>query len=201
MPDVNKIARRPGEYLAETGIPQLTGGLGFSVLGGGTLLAIWSGNLIVVNWSVVLVCALVFWFVHRIKQRLVFPRGGYVVVERPRGNRILMAVFIGLSLALLVLALAGYSFHQFDSRMLWPGYAIVFAIILAWGGWKKNSSLTILFGAYFLVLAPLLWWEPMNNYGRGGTLQLAAGLPVAIFGALRLRKYLKSTPVAEPSDE
>ena len=57
------------------------------------------------------------------------------------------------------------------------------------------------FGVYLLLLAPLLWWLPADNYKRGGVFQLAVGVPVALFGAMRLLKYLKTTPPAEPTDD
>jgi hypothetical protein len=205
MSDVDKIARRPNEYLFETGVPQFTSGLVFSLLGASTLIRSHIHLNFALDMTITLgafaLCGFAFWFARRVKQRAVFPRGGYVVVQRPRANRIALGIFLILSLLMLVRALMFYPPPRMDSRLIWPGFAIAFALFCVGEGWQQKSSFMILFGIYFSLLAPLLWWLPADNYERSGAMQAAAGIPLAIFGALRLRKYLKLNTPAEPIDE
>lgn len=201
MPDLDRIARRPNEYLAETGVPQLTSGLVFALLGSSVLLQSRIHQnfalQMTVSWGSIALCGTVFWFARRVKQRAVFPRGGYVAVERPRSSRILLGIFFALSFVIFVLGILRIHLPDLNSRLLWPGFAIMFALICVISGWKAKSSPTILYGIYFLLLASFLWWLPVNNYMRSGVMELAAGAPFGIFGAMRLRRYLKTTPAAE----
>ena len=200
MPDLDKIARRPGEYLAGTGVPQLTSGLVFALLGSSVLLQRLApqqfGGQMTIAWSGLALCGLVFWLSRRVKQRAVFPRGGYVTTNQFTRSRIAGWVFAAI---LLVLGILGYTLpvQLLDSRLMWPGFAIAGASICLASGWQQKSPLMMWFSVYFLLLAPFLWWLPADNYARGAAMQLAVGAPVAAVGAIRLRKYLKASAPAE----
>jgi hypothetical protein len=89
----------------------------------------------------------------------------------------------------------------YGTRLIAPGFGILFAILLLATGWRQKSALMMWFGIYFIALARLLCWMPGTNYELMSTLQVGAGLPLAVFGALRLRSFLKENPMPmEPAN-
>src|SRR5258708_9663963 len=87
VPDIDKIASRPREYLAETGVPQLVGGLIFFFLGSAVLIQqrLPKGFMAqeMPQWIATCCCLAVLLGARALKRRIVFPRGGYVEL-RPR---------------------------------------------------------------------------------------------------------------------
>jgi hypothetical protein len=205
MRDFDAIAERPAGHLAETGLPQLTSGLGFFILGSSVLIqrALPRTFLYMVGaqWIGIACAAAVMVALASLKRRMVFPRGGYVV---PVGRmRRLVLLCITLLSAIAIWAYVGTTpGHRLDflkSRLVWPGFAITFSVICLWAGLKQKSSLTIYFALYLACVAPLLWWLPISTYEQSACLQVAAGAPVAITGAIRLRRFLIANPMpAEP---
>jgi hypothetical protein len=104
-------------------------------------------------------------------------------------------VFVAIAVSVPVLTSLGYRPHL-ESRLLWPGFALTFAVISLVSGRKQKSALLLWFGVYCACLAPLLWWIPGNSYYRGAWLAVGMGAPLACAGAIRLRSFLKATPVA-----
>jgi hypothetical protein len=208
MADIDKMASRPAQYLAQTGLPQLMGGLTFIVLGASALIQQTLGKglvaLLVVPWIGVCCAGPVVWAVSRsLRRRIVFPRGGYVVPRIQPGVRAIKwgGIVAGVGLGIFVSALPG-SLHWFDSRFIPPGFAISFAILLLGRGWRQRSGPTLWCSLYFVGLAALLWWMPGNSYARMSALQLASGILMAGAGAVTLRRYLRETPkLVEPQDE
>jgi hypothetical protein len=195
--DINRIASRPRRYLAETGVPQLVGGLGFLILGTSVLIqpafpttGSWIGGCCA---GAVLLGARV------LKQRIVFPRGGYVELRtRPALLFILLSCFAA-AVALPIFAIMWPESLRWvtgimESRLIDPGFAIGFAIICLASGWREKSTLMMWFGFYLLCLAPLLWWVPVNNYERGAWLKVGVGAPLTLAGIVRLRSFLKANP-------
>jgi hypothetical protein len=142
-----------------------------------------------------------------IKRRVVFPRGGYVVpVGRTR-----RWLYLGISAITVAIAVAIWAFapstsgHRLDfleSRLVWPGFAITFSAICLSGGLQQKSASKIYFGVYLACLAPLLWWLPVSTYEQSACLEVAAGAPLAIGGAVRLRRFLRANPTPpEPRNE
>jgi hypothetical protein len=206
MADLDQIAARPAQYLSETGTPQLLGGLVFLILGSSALiqtLMVTPGYLtLVVQYAGLCLVGIVAWRLSALKQRMVFPRGGYV---KPRGrNRIyssaILVVFAGL--AYFVFADAGFQAAA-ESPLVWPVFLIACAIISLDSGRRQKSRVFLWFGAYMACLAPLVWLLPVsNNYARGGALMVALGAPVAVLGALRLRRFVRLNPIPpEPRNE
>jgi len=195
MADIRKIAGRPAEYLNETGMPMLSGGLIFFFLGGAVLLrsVLPSTHLARegTQFLGIACCAMVLWLSKRFNERLVFPRGGYVELPTPR-RRYWSA--IAASIAIVVVGLI-WRLRSLEIRFIWPGFALVFAAIALAEGIQRKNRPAIWFGVYLLCLAPVLWWIPGGNYERGSWLEVAVGLPVAAFGAIRLRNFLKANPV------
>jgi hypothetical protein len=124
-------------------------------------------------------------------QKLVFPRGGYV--ELPASRRRYWSA-VAASLAILAVGLI-WRLRSFEMRFIWPAFAAVFAAVALASGLQEKIRPMVWFGVYLLCLAPLLWWIPGGNYERGSWLEVGVGLPVAVFGAIRLRSFLRANPI------
>jgi hypothetical protein len=200
MANLDQIAGRPAQYLSETGTPQLLGGLVFLIVGSSALiqtLMITPGNLsLVVQYAGLCLVGIVAWRLSALKQKMVFPRGGYV---EPRGRK---WTWLGAALV----AITGLAYSVFGDRwpgfrealkspLLWPAFLIVFAILSLDSAWRQKSALRLWFGVYMACLAPLVWLLRVNNYGRSGALMVAIGAPIAVAGALRLRRFVRLNPM------
>jgi hypothetical protein len=201
------MASRPSDYLAQTGLPLLTAGLVFIILGGGAfiqqLLPKASVERLVLQWVGVCCSGAVFWRANVLRRRIVFPRGGYVVPRVQPSSRAILwgGLVVAVGVGIFAVALPG-RLHLIDSRYVAPGFAICFAICCVVAGRRQNSAPIMWCGLYFVGLAPLLWWMPGNSYERMSALQLAGGILSAGAGALTLRRYIKSNPLlTEPKDE
>jgi hypothetical protein len=209
MPDIDKISSRPSEYLAQTGVPQLMSGVVFSLLGSVVLIRHWLPKEFLAQetpqWIAIAGAATVLLGAKTLRQRFVFPRGGYVEpLPRPEFRFTLIAFFVvAAALTILASAWPGY-LRSIQSRLIAPGFAVVGASICLLSGWKQKSAPLVWLGVYFLCLAPLLWWIPipMNSYERMSCLEVGVGIPLAVAGAVRLRRFLKTNPKpAESTNE
>jgi hypothetical protein len=206
MPDIDKIANRPRVYLSETGMPQLMSGLIFVVLGATVLIqqVLVKGPVaqLITQWIGVFCAGAVLWGARALRRRIVFPRCGYAEPRVAPASRFFfwgsMAAIVALGI--FAIAMPGQLQHM-EPRLIAPGFGILFAILLLATGRRQKSALMMWFGIYFIALARLLWWMPGTNYELMSALQVGAGLPLAVFGALRLRSFLKANPMPmEPAN-
>jgi hypothetical protein len=208
MADFDAIARRPVAYLAETGAPQLGSGLIFFFLGSSVLIQRSLPRtplyLMVEPWIGTCCAIAVMLTIAAIKRRVVFPRGGYVVPIGRTRRWLYLGVTVLVAVAIWAFARStpGHRLDFLESRLVWPGFAITFSVICLSGGLQQKSASTIYFGVYLACLAPLLWWLPVSIYEQSACLQVATGAPLAIGGAVRLRRFLRANPTSpEPRNE
>jgi hypothetical protein len=200
MPDIDKIASRPRVYLSETGVPQLMGGVIFVVLGTTVLIqqVLLKGPVaqLITQWMGIFCAGAVLWGARALRRRIVFPRSGYAEPRVTPGSRFSFwgPMVVTVAFGIFAIAMPGH-FPHMESRLIAPGFGILFAILLVADGWRLKSALRMWFGVYFIALARLLWWMPGTSYELMAALQVGAGIPMAVFGALRLRSYLKANPM------
>lgn len=199
MADIKKLASRPQEYLAETGVPQIVGGLIWFFLGSSVLVqrvlpkALTDRQLPV--WIAIGCAAAAMLAARALKQRIVFPRGGYVQPRSRPAARSTLVAGIALVVAFGIIAIIWPDrVPRMESRLMAPGFALAFAIICLVSGWRQSSSAMMLFGVYLACLAPILGWMPLNNYERMSCLEVGAGVPLAVAGAVRLRSFVRANP-------
>jgi len=196
MTDIDKLAARPAAYLSETGVPQLTGGLLFFLLGSANLLqAVLPHNFFAQEapkWVAIAFCIGAVWISRRLNQKYVFPRGGYVEMPVSRSR---YWVALGATAAMTIVTVI-WRMPRLDSRLIWPAFAIFFAGNCLWLGYRQTTPATTWFGVYFLALAAFLWWLPVDNYRRGACLAAAVGAPVCVYGAFRLRSFVRGNAPA-----
>jgi hypothetical protein len=199
--DIDKVIRRPSEYLAETGVPQLLGGAVFFFFGSSVLIqhVLPKGFMDeeILGWISICCAGAALLGARTLKRRIVFPRGGYV---EPRSHPAVrftsVAVFAaGTALAIFAIAWPGRlpRLPLMHSRFTEPGFAIAFAIMCLAAGWQQKSTSRMVFGFYLVGLAPLLWL-PERGIERQAWLEVGVGAPLVVAGAIRLRSFLKANP-------
>jgi hypothetical protein len=144
------------------------------------------------GWLAICCAAAALWGEKRLKERLVFTRGGHVELRR-RWWPFVLSGLVLQGIVIVFLVLPGHR-PRLDGQLVWPGFAIVFAVIALASGWQLKSPLRAYFGAYLLCLAPLMWWLPVTSIERSAVLEVGAGAPLAVGGALILRRFLKANP-------
>jgi hypothetical protein len=202
MPDVNKLSKRPAEYLWETGVAPLSAGLAFFLLGASDLLQriLPQTDLAQqgIKWLAICFVVAVFWVTRSIKDRVVSPRGGYVEPAQPKWLLwlLLPALFVPLILVHTLTPVGSAPGHDFldNDKLIVPGFAVLFGVMSLYEGWKRKMSLLLAYGIYLICLALLIWWLPLSATERYGLLQSGAGGPLAVFGAMRLRTFIKANP-------
>jgi hypothetical protein len=196
--DLDKITDRPREYLAETGVPLLVGGVFFCFFGSSDLIqqVLPKGFIAqeIPGWIAICCAGAALLGARALKRRMVFPRGGYV---EPRLNptvRFISAATVVALVALAIFAMAwpGRLPHM-ESRLVEPGLAIFGGILCLASGWKTKSKSAMWFGVYLVGLAPLLRM-PERGIERMAWLEVGGGAPLAVAGAIRLRRFLKANP-------
>ncbi len=205
MADIEKMARRPNDYLSGTGLPQLSAGLVFIILGGSVLVQqlLPRAAQLVLQWIGVCCCGAVFLWAKALRRRIVFPRGGYVVPRVSSSSRAILWGFFAAAIGLMIFAIAYPGrLHPVESRFLPSGFAICIAVLLIVEGLRQRRTGRTWFGVYFAGIAALLWWMPGNAYARMSALQLAAGILMVGAGGVALARFLKANPIpTEPKDE
>jgi len=203
MPDIDRLSKRPGEYLWETGVAPLTAGLCFFLLGASDLLKRFLPQTGLaqngMKWLAICAVAAVFWGMRSIKGRVVLPRGGYVEPWVPWWLPLLLLPIFLAPLVLDYVLTANGRPHDFSAyldndRLIVPGFAVWFAAGSLYEARKRKSSPLLAYGLYLMCLAPLTGWLPLSPTERFGLLQSGAGGPLAVFGAMRLRAFAKANP-------
>jgi hypothetical protein len=198
MADIDKLATRPAAYLSETGVPYLIGGFLIFLFGGCELVtSVLPKNFLAQEgpkWLAVLFCITNIWIARAIYKRYVYPRGGYVELRQRRMGGIPIAGAIGAAVALFG-TLFWWGRLDVEYRPTCPAFAVIFAAIAFTAGFREKSAPAAWFGVYLLVLAPVLWWIPGGLYDRFLWLAVAVGLPMAVFGAIRLWRFVKTHPL------
>jgi hypothetical protein len=194
---VTEAIDRPRNYLSETGVPWLVSGLAFSLLGGSSFIqqVLPLEYKLIPAWVAIGCAILVFIAGWALKRRLVFPRGGYVQPVDPEfGMRewIQMALTLaGIGALFLILKLTTTaSWFELSGT----AFAVCFAAIIAGAGWKMKRPKMYWLAIYLLCLGALLLWLRLPYTSRAA-LQFGVGTPMAIIGAIRLRKFLKENPL------
>ena len=199
MPDVDRLSKRPVEYLWETGVAPLSAGSCLFLLGASDLLRriLPQTDLAQqgIKWLAICVVVAVLWGTHSIKDRVVSPRGGYVEPAHPKWllSLLLPALVVPLVLVYAFTPVGSPPDPNFiDNRLIVPGFAVLFAVMSLYYG--RMRKMPLLYGIYLMCLALLIWWLPLSTIERFGLLQTGACGPLAVFGAMRLRAFLKANP-------
>jgi hypothetical protein len=187
----------------ENGFDELSIGLIFCVAGGALLIGNWvstakllgqnSPFILPILMLLILPLALT---IKKVRARVVFPRTGYVLFRPTVSRKWIFLSFLALAAAQMIAEMLWRSTMR-DLRSAWgPACGFLFAACLAWGAirykmphylWPAGLSL-LLGGATFAAGAKVegaIW------------VMLGTGLAMASEGALRLKRFLRTHPIAE----
>jgi len=188
--DVDDVVSRVQRNWMKDGLAEIMLGLLFVLMGGGSLAKLplprWlSVDLLTSALTVAGALGLV-WGFKKAKQRIAFPRCGYVALPQP-----MFAMFAAFGVIFTLLM------TQFN-RMTVPVSALVFALILTAPGLRVKGLRMIWEGVLTLLFGAFLFWFTDLDGSRGlMALMGMIGAAMVIIGAVRLRNFLKSNPLAQ----
>jgi hypothetical protein len=195
MAGIDEVRWRPWNYLYDSGVPWLMAGVVSLINGGSGLIS----HRLPLNYqtipSLVGICCmlLVFLGARQVNLRIVAPRGGYVEPDDrfdPRNWIWIPMVLIGEAAIILLLRFV----TRFDwGQVLWPGFAICLASIIAGLGRQIKRPGMYWFALYLLALGAVLLWARVGP--EMTWLSIGVGAPLTVLGTVRLRKFLKENPL------
>jgi hypothetical protein len=144
------------------------------------------------------------WGTKKLKERVAFPRGGYVALDdqpmRIRGRvswrTLILALGLGICVAGGAIAVFSPDLFTFSATGLAVGCAILFAGIYTVGGLNYRMPHLLWLGAFCAVLAA---WA----YARNDSIAFVLfwqGVALAVAGGIRLGRFIKSHPKSSEND-
>jgi hypothetical protein len=165
----------------------------------GTWLAVLADSLLV--FAVVGGAFLISWLVRKWKERVTFPRTGYIGYPRIYGLKRGWRSLIGLVAGGVLTAAAVFLLVNEDVRVsimpLLTG--IVFGIVMIFVGWRTSLPRFYIQAVLSMLAGIGLAFSTLGNYVGLAAYYLVIGLILLISGAFILRKYLRQNPV--PAEE
>ncbi len=197
--NLDELERRPSEYVRDSGAPFLGVGSFWAIQG--VLQLIWPviartnrNAALTVEAAGMAFAMLVVVGVLIVQQRVVMRRAGYAA-PRPSSPPLTLLFFIlfgGVALVLLLFLFARKSADIFEFAA--PGFAAFLALSIAILAWQRKSRVGYCFAAYLIIACAVLWWSRPGAFTALSWLEIGTGFPVAIYGAMRLRQFLKANP-------
>jgi hypothetical protein len=191
---LDELTQRPWNYVTDSGVPWLMAGLVCLINGGAGLIT----HRLPLNYQTIpslvgiLCMLLVFLAARQVNLRVIAPRGGYVEPDDrfdPRNWIWIPSALVGEAAILLLLRfLTKLGWEQ----VIWPGFAICLAFIIAGVGRQIKRPRMYWFALYLLALGAVLLWARVGP--EMTWLAIGVGVPLTVLGAIRLRKFLKENP-------
>ena len=197
--DLKRLARRPMEYWNVDGLPELMMGALWITWGSAWLVGqgLPRGRAWNVYWSLVpflLVASGLAstWATKKLKERITFPRAGYVQWRAPSRRRALLAALVGM-LATVTLVLVQRRAGDLET-IAGPAAGCVLGTGLVLAAWTQRMTHLLGLAAAALVLGFALGaWR--QGWDAVCWLLVALGAATMIVGALRLRMFVRRNPV------
>lgn len=199
-PDLDELARRPARYWNIDGLPELVMGLLWMVWGGAWLIGRavphdwrWTAYWLIVPPALALSGVAAAWATRRLKERITFPRAGYVAWRQPDGRtRILVGagiVVVASALALLVLTSRAQPAAGNAPAVMTVILSLSFVAI----GLRQRAPHFLALAGVAVAMALAIGtiasgWASMN------WLFVALGAACALVGAVRLALFLRAHP-------
>lgn len=140
--------------------------------------------------------ALINWLTRKWKERLTFPRTGYVAYRREAGIRrslrIALSLVVGGLLGAAVSVLVMQPFQNFDILPLVSGLLLGF--VLAFLAWRTSLARLYLLAAFSTGTGLGLAFARLGNYTALAVYYLALGLGLLVSGLVTLVLYLRQNP-------
>lgn len=205
MMDLKEIEQRQAKYWGMDGLPHLVTGIGWLLWGSMYLIGIWllERRSYRVYWAIVTGVVLLWGIavqltLGKLKQRVTYPRAGFAGM--PIGERGILRHIVGpLLLGVMTLSLAGLRVDLSSFGPFLAGGLIALAIAEPAMRPASKLHLEILYWGFLLELA--LWLSMLLQFrDKAGNnaavywMLVCMGLTGILFGALRLRRFLRENP-------
>ncbi len=202
--NIAEVQKQTFRYYYEDGVVEMAVGILFAVIG----LNIWlissaprGTTLATAAW--ILLPLLTFGgifgvqrFVKNLKERLVYPRTGYIVYEAKPNRFRWLVIGFALALAVSILVLP----YEWLTKGSVTGGALL-CVILASIGAQVDLKRLIAIGGLGLVLGVFFAFLPFSdNAGLAATISVT-GLILTLVGGLALRSYLSVNPLPDGNAE
>lgn len=199
--NLDEIARRPQRYWDVDGLPELMMGLLWMLWGGAWLLGDtlprgWRSSA---YWSAVpallaLSGVAAVWATKRLKERLTFPRTGYVDWKEPSGSSRVSAAAVAMGTAMVFAAVAANRDAGME-RVAAPLLGVILSLAFVVASLRQRAPHLLALAGVAIALglafgALRAGWESVN------WLFVALGAASAALGSLRLVLFLRKNPPA-----
>ncbi len=204
--DLKKVERRTIQYWYEDGIWEMAFGvmvlfLGIYLLGYALIPAksLWRGL-----WSIGMLPVFIFGvrFVGRtvrlLKEKLTYPRAGFVSYRRPDGRKRPRRFSLVGGLAGIVGALA-YSLSRNSGGFSWvlAGFGLMFALTLFYVAIRTNLIRFFLLSVLVLASGIVFARSGLAAISGLSAFYCLMGLALCVSGAITLRQFVRKNPVLE----
>jgi MFS family permease len=204
--DLKKVERRTIQYWYEDGIWEMAFGvmvlfLGIYLLGYALIPAksLWRGL-----WSIGMLPVFIFGvrFVGRIvrllKEKLTYPRAGFVSYRRPDGRKRPRRFSLVGGLAGIAFALA-YSLSRNSGGFSWfpAGFGLLFALMLFYIALRTNLIRFFLLSVLVIASGIVLARSALAAISGLSIFYCLMGLALCVSGAITLRQFVRKNPLLE----
>ena len=201
---IEDIQKQTFRYYYEDGLVELAVGILFAVIGFNTWLVSIAPKgtpLAIAAWVALPVLTIggIFFvqrFVKNLKERLVYPRTGYIAYDtKPNPYRWLVMVIPMVVIALAIL----FPDSRFNRESVMGG--ILLCVILVSIGAQVKLRRLIAIGIFGLVLGISMAFLPGSEHAGLSLTYAGAGLALLFTGSIAWRKYLAENPQLERNRE
>jgi hypothetical protein len=163
--------------------------------------------LAIVNSSLVLVMIGGFWLIDRLvkqlKERITWPRTGYVAYHHhgdpKHGWRVAVGMVSGGLIAVIATLLFKGAHLHVDGMPLLSGFLL--GIVMVMVGWRSHLVRFHLLGGLSLTIGITISYSRMDNIISLSSFYLAFGLVLFAVGACVLRNYLRKNPAVQDAPD
>ena len=199
--DLHELARRPAQYWTIDGLPELMLGALWVVWGGAWLVGEtlphdwrWTAYWLIVPPVLALSGLAITWITRRLKERITFPRAGYVQWREP-DRRTRLGVGAGIALAAVLLAAATLRGDEARLEHMVPAVlTVILSLSFVAVAVRQRAPHFLALAGATVVLAVSIGtiatgWDAMN------WLFVALGLLCVLVGGVRLAVFLRTHPL------
>ena len=199
--DLKEIERRPMRYWNLDGLPELLMGLLWMLWGGAWLFgqtlprgSVWNAYWVVTPALLALSAFATVWLTKKLKERITFPRAGYVEWKEPTRAQRLSAAGIAMATAMILAMLVVRSRAEGLEDVAAPGLGVLLSLAFVVASVRQRAPQFLAIAGVALALGLVLGamktgWEAAN------WLFVAVGAVSALLGAVRLHGFLKQNPI------
>jgi hypothetical protein len=199
--DLDDLAARPMRHWDQDGLPELMLGLlfiassavflvGYALPRGSSTAQVYA-QVGPICWAAASLS--MRWGLKKLKERITFPRGGYVALSEPTPAYWACALGVVLLVGAGALLLNVEGGLAEGTWMAAPGFAALFAAALVVGGLRYKLEHMVYLAAFSVILGA--WMFRIGAGPQGGLwVMMWLGTAMALTGAVRLKRFLKANP-------